>query len=312
MRIRSRLLGVGAGVALAALALTGCSTDPAPADGGKAAPAADEGTFAKDADTLVFVVLPDHEGSDQDAEPIADYIAEITGKKVEFFEATDYTAAIQALASGQADIGQISAFTYYQSKNAGADISPIGAQITKEGAEPGYYSVAIKNPASSASSLADFADQPVCFVNPESTSGFLIPNSQLLKAGVTVPEDKQVFGEKHPATAALVAEGAQCQVGFAQDIDADPLIASGQLEEVDRYLVPAAPIVLQNALPQDVKDALFAGLQGSTQKSLTDKGIELNDFLLNGWFGFGAVDDAYYDTITAVCEQLPDVEACKA
>jgi len=301
----ARLATIGA-TALLLAGLTACGA-PAPAE--TVDPNA--GTYAVDENTLVFVVLPDHEGSDQDAQPIADYIAEITGKEVQFFEATDYTAAVQALASGQADIGQISAFTYFQAQQAGAEIEPIGAQITKEGAEPGYFSVAIKNPASDAASLEDYADQPVCFVNSESTSGFLIPTSVLKTAGVEVTPENTVFGEKHPATAALVAEGARCQVGFAQDVDVDPLIASGQLEEIDRFQVPAAPIVMQTALPQSVKDALVAGLADSTQASLTDAGIELNEFLTTNWFGFGAVDDAYYDTIRELCTNLPDVESCK-
>ena len=305
MKLTTRLASIGVSAVLLA-GLAACSTPS-----GTETPAPDAGTFAKDENTLVFVVLPDHEGSDQDAQPIADYIAEVTGKEVEFFEATDYTAAVQALASGQADIGQISAFTYFQAQQAGAEIEPIGAQITKEGAEPGYFSVAIKNPASDAESLEDFADQPVCFVNSESTSGFLIPSSELKSAGVEVSAENTVFGEKHPATAALVAEGARCQVGFAQDVDVDPLIASGQLEEIDRYQVPAAPIVMQAGLPQSVKDALVDGLAGSTQKSLTDAGIELNEFLTTNWFGFGAVDDAYYDTIRDLCTNLPDVESCK-
>jgi phosphonate transport system substrate-binding protein len=59
-----------------------------------------------------------------------------------------------------------------------------------------------------------------------------------------------------------------------------------------------------------VKDAL-AGLAGTTQSSLTDAGIELNEFLTTNWFGFGAVDDAYYNTIRDLCTNLPDVESCK-
>ena len=309
MRMRSKLIGIGAVAAVAAIALSGCSSSSTAGEDTTVA----EGIFASgDSNVLVFAVLPDHEGADQDAEPIAEWIAEITGKEVQFFEATDYTAVVQGLASGQIDIAQISGFTYYQAQAAGADIEPIGAQITKEGAEPGYFSVALKNPASAASSLADFAGQPVCFVNPTSTSGNLVPTSQLKASGVEVGDDLRVYGEEHDLTAALVAEGAQCEVGFAQDIDADPLIATGALDEVDRFLVPAAPIVMQAGLPQDVKDALVAAIAGSTQASLTDAGIELNDFLKESWFGFGAVDDSYYDSIRTLCEELPEVEACQA
>ncbi|WP_029149572.1 PhnD/SsuA/transferrin family substrate-binding protein [Microbacterium indicum] len=320
MRLRSFRLPTTAvaGIALIA-ALAGCSSADGSADATSEATAdaasTSEGTFASGSDdTIVFATLPDHEGADQDAQPIADWIAEITGKDVQFFEATDYTAVVQGLAADKIDVAQISSFTYYQSQAAGADIEPIGAQITAEGEPAGYYSVAIKNPAATdVTSLEDFADQPVCFVNPTSTSGRAIPVSQLMEAGVTVSEENTVYGEEHDLTAAKVAEGTDCQVGFAQDLNADPLIDAGQLEEVDRFLVPGAPIVMQGALPQDVKDELTAAIADSTQASLTDAGIELNDFLTDGWFGFEAVDDAYFDTIRTVCAEVADeVEACRA
>lgn len=309
----TRGLAVAAGLTLA-FGLAACAATPASSETEGDASAA-EGTFASgDSETLVFAVLPDHEGADQDAQPIADWIAEITGKKVELFQATDYTAVVQGLAADQIDIAQISAFTYFQSQNAGADIIPIGAQITQEGAEPGYFSVAVKNPAATdVTSLEDFADQPVCFVNPTSTSGFAVPMGGLLEAGVTVSDENRLFGEEHDLNAKKVAEGTDCQVGFAQDIDADPLIESGELEEVTRVLVPAAPIVMQAALPQDVQDQLVEALADSTQSDLTDAGVELNEFLTEGWFGFGAVDDAYYDLIRTLCTAIADeVEACQA
>ena len=74
-----RGLAIAAGLTLA-FGLTACAADTADSstDGGTAD--AGEGTFASgDSDTLVFAVLPDHEGADQDAQPIADWIAEITG-----------------------------------------------------------------------------------------------------------------------------------------------------------------------------------------------------------------------------------------
>ncbi|WP_300265701.1 PhnD/SsuA/transferrin family substrate-binding protein [Microbacterium sp.] len=309
-----RGLAIAAGLTLA-FGLAACASSPADSATGDGDAASGEGAFASgNSDTLVFAVLPDHEGADQDAQPIADWISAITGKEVEFFQATDYTAVVQGLAADQIDIAQISAFTYFQSQNAGADIEPIGAQITQDGAEPGYYSVAVKNPAATeVSSLEDFADRPVCFVNPTSTSGFAVPMGGLLEAGVTVAEDNRFFGEEHDLNARKVAEGSDCQVGFAQDIDADPLIESGELEEVTRVLVPAAPIVMQAALPQDVKDQLTDALADSTQADLTDAGVELNEFLTDGWFGFGAVDDAYYDLIRTLCSEIADeVEACRA
>ncbi|WP_203135881.1 PhnD/SsuA/transferrin family substrate-binding protein [Microbacterium sp. JZ31] len=313
-----RGLALTAGLALA-FGLAACSQTPSAsetpaAEGttGAEAPAA-EGTFAQDENTIVFATLPDHEGADQDAQPIADWVAEITGKEVQFFEATDYTAVVQGLAAGQIDVAQISSFTYYQSQAAGAEIEPIGAQITAEGEPAGYYSVAIKKAGDPTASLEEYAGQKVCFVNPTSTSGRAIPTAALMDAGVEVPESDIVYGEEHDLTAAKVAEGTDCSVGFAQDADADPLIEEGSLEEIDRFLVPGAPIVMQAALPQDVKDVLVENLADSTSADLEAAGIESNAFLDENWFGFEAVDDAYFDTIRSVCEQIADqVEACRA
>jgi phosphonate transport system substrate-binding protein len=70
---------------------------------------------------------------------------------------------------------------------------------------------------------------------------------------------------------------------------------------------------MQAALPQDVQDQLVEALADSTQSDLTDAGVELNEFLTDGWFGFGAVDDAYYDLIRTLCTEIADeVEACQA
>lgn len=303
MRSTRSIIGIGATLAVAGLALSACAAGP------------NEAYASGDENKLVFATLPDHEGADQDAQPIADWIAEITGKEVEFFEATDYTAVVQGLASHQIDIAQISAFTYYQTQAAGGEIVPIGAQITAEGAEPGYYSVALANPSWDGTTLADFADEPVCFVNPTSTSGRAIPASQLKAAGVEVAAENVLApeGGSHDTNAAKVAEGVECLVGFAQDIDADPLIATGAVVEIDRFLVPAAPIVMHADLPADIQAQLVDAIAGSTQQSLLDAGIELNDFLAEGWFGFGAVDDAYYDSIRTVCNEIADeVEACRA
>lgn len=324
MRFRNRALGTTAGATLilSLVALGGGhgqatappdGTEPA-TDGSAAAPADDEGTFASgDSNTLIFATLPDHEGAEQDAQPIADWLEVITGRDVEMFSATDYTAVVQGLAAGQIDIAQISSFTYFQTQAAGGTIEPIGAQITEDGAEPGYYSVAVANPEWDGSAIEDFADEPVCFVNPTSTSGRAIPVAQLLEAGVTVSEENTVYGEEHDLNAAKVAEGTDCQVGFAQDVDAEPLIESGDLVEVGRYLVPAAPIVMQAGLPESLKSELVAAIADSTQQDAIDAGVELNEFLIENWFGFGAVDDSYFDTIRAVCEQIADqVEACQA
>jgi len=312
MRISSRLLGLGAAVAVAAVALVGCSSTPTPGDSDPAG--STEGTFAKDADTLVFGVVPDTESTQNNWAPLGDYISIVTGKKVDFFEAGDYTALIEAAIAGKIDVAAFSGFTYYQAWKNGAEITPFAGQITGGLTDPGYYSVAIANPDAGITSLADYAGKNICFVAETSTSGYLFPSKALVEAGVDPSTDlTPVFAGKHDASAEKVAAGTECVAGFAEDAVADPMIADGSLVEIDRQLVPGAPLVYANHLPQDVIDTLVDGLSEITFQDMIDAGVTVDDpEAAQEWFaGTKPIDDSYYDQIRDLCDALPSVESCQ-
>lgn len=314
MRLRNSIIGVGAAVAPLAT-LTACSTSADPA-----APnaAEEEGTYAVDENTLVFGAVPDQEATESNFKPLVNYIADITGKKVEYFEAADYVALIQAAVAGQIDVAAFSGFTYFQATQQGAKIEPFAAVSYEAGAPAGYYSVAVANPSSGITKLEQFKGQNVCFVNPNSTSGYLFPSSLLKDAGLDASEGSAdltpVFAGQHDASALKVSQGTECVAGFAQDLNADPLIASGDLVEVSRVLVPGAPLVVSSVLPPSLKQQIIDALTGVTIDDLIAAGVEGAD-----GEGFAAVfnntekvDDSYYDTIRALCANVPGVEACQS
>ena len=311
-RISQRLLGVGTAALLLA-GLAACATTP----GGDASssPAADEGTYASGDDTkLVFGVVPDTESTQNNWEPLGDYISIITGKDVEFFEAADYTALIEASIAGKIDVAAFSAFTYYNATKNGAEITPFAGQLTGDLDEPGYYSVAMANPNSGIKSLKDFAGKSICFVSETSTSGYLFPSKALLEAGVDpATAITPVFAGKHDASAEKVAAGTECAAGFAEDAVADPMIADGSVVEIARELVPGAPIAYSNALPKSVIDALVDKLSDTTMDDMIAAGVKVADVdAAKDWFaGTKPVDDSYYDQIRDLCEELPSVESCQ-
>lgn len=120
----------------------------------------------------MFGVVPDSQNTQGNYQPLADYIAKETGKKVQYKESSDYTALIQAAIAGQVDIASFSGFTYVTAKNSGAKITPFASIVTKEGQEPGYYSEAIIPKNSDITSVEGFKGKKVCFVDPSSTSGY--------------------------------------------------------------------------------------------------------------------------------------------
>ncbi|WP_348789158.1 phosphate/phosphite/phosphonate ABC transporter substrate-binding protein [Leifsonia sp. NPDC080035] len=294
----TKTLAVGAALVLS-LGLAACSgTAGASSTDG----ATDAGTFAKDSSTLVFGVVPDTVNTQSNYQPIADYIAKITGKKVEYRESSDYTALIQAAIAGQIDVASFSGFTYVTATNGGAKITPFASIITKEGQKPGYYSEAVVPANSSISSLEDFKGKKVCFVDPSSTSGYLFPTYNLIKAGIDPQKDiTPVFAGKHDASALKVSQGAECQAGFAEDsaVDAQP-----GLKVVAKTMVPGAPMVFSNTLPDEIKKDLSDKLSSVTIDDIQKAGIKNadSDGFKATFYAFSPVDDKYYDQIRDICK----------
>ena len=198
--------------------------------------------FAVDENTLVFGVVPDSVDTETNYQPLMDYIAEITGKTVEYHESTDYAALIEAAVAGKVDVASFSGFTYVTATNNGAKLTPISSIVTDEGQEPGYYSQAIVPKDSDISSIADFKGKKVCFVDPSSTSGYLFPSYNLLEAGIDPKTDiTPVFAGKHDVSVEKVGEGVECEAGFAEDSEVEK---SDAVKVIAETMVPGAPLGL--------------------------------------------------------------------
>jgi phosphonate transport system substrate-binding protein len=306
---RSRAATALVGAALLATALAGCSTAASSAEGTDQP--GDGAGYAVDSSTLVFGVVPDSVDTETNYQPLMDYIAQETGKTVEYHESTDYAALIEASIAGQIDVASFSGFTYVTATNNGAELTPISSITTAEGQEPGYFSQAIVPKGSDITSIADMAGKKICFVDPSSTSGYLFPSYALLEAGID-PEDDitPVFAGKHDVSVQKVGEGTECDAGFAEDSE---VAKSDAVAVIDEQMVPGAPIVESDSLPDDVKQQLKDILSDVTADQIVAAGIESADSegFRSVFFQTTPVDDAYYDQIRDICEKT-DATQCKA
>jgi phosphonate transport system substrate-binding protein len=287
--MKLRALPALAGVALLALGLAACS------GGAEATSTPDSGTSA----------------SGSGYQPLMDYIAEITGKTVEYHESTDYAALIEAAVAGKVDVASFSGFTYVTATNNGAKLTPISSIVTEEGQEPGYFSQAIVPADSDIDSIEDFEGKKVCFVDPSSTSGYLFPSYNLLEAGIDPTADiTPVFAGKHDVSVQKVGEGVECEVGFAEDSEVEK---SDAVKVVAETMVPGAPLVYSSALPDDIAQELIDGLAEITIDDIIAAGIDGADTeeFRSVFFATKPVDDAYYDLIRDICKET-EAEQCKA
>ncbi|WP_447913479.1 phosphate/phosphite/phosphonate ABC transporter substrate-binding protein [Microbacterium phyllosphaerae] len=308
--MKLRALPVLAGAAILALGLAACSGSAEATGSSGADESSTASGFAVDENTLVFGVVPDSVDTETNYQPLMDYIAELTGKTVEYHESTDYAALIEAAVAGKVDVASFSGFTYVTATNNGAKLTPISSIVTEEGQEPGYYSQAIVPADSDISSIEDFAGKKVCFVDPSSTSGYLFPSYNLLEAGIDPKTDiTPVFAGKHDVSVQKVGEGVECEVGFAEDSEVEK---SDAVKVIDETMVPGAPLVYSSTLPDDVSKKLIDGLSEITIDDIIAAGIDSadTDSFRSVFYATKPVDDAYYDLIRDICKET-EAEQCQ-
>lgn len=315
MRFGSKTLAVLAAGVVVLTSLSACSSST-PSGGATASVDPNAGTFASgDPGTLVFATVPDKAGTDASWKPLEDYIAKKTGLKVDFKPTTDYAALISAGIAGQVDVGSFSGATYTLAAKKGAKFDLVSAVGVEAGAaQPGYYSEAIVPANSSIKSVADFKGKTICFVSPQSTSGFFFPLHTLKTAGISVDSTSKdangnpvfsdftaYFAGAHDKSVAAVESG-QCQVGFAEDTEAD---AAKDLKVIDKQLVPGGPLVISSALPQSVKDKLIDALKDVTLDQITASGVTVTDAFKSGFKFAKSVDSKFYDQVLDICNTIP-------
>lgn len=291
-----------AAAALLAVGLTACGESAASGGGSTADP-----------DVLVFAAVPSEESASlqEDYRPIIEMLEAETGKTVEFRQATDYAAVIEGQLSGQIQIAQYGPLSFVLAETQGAEIIPVGAQVDEEGGAPGYQSYGITRPDSGITSLADFAGKSICFVDPNSTSGFLYPSAGLLEVGVDPATGiTPVYAGAHDASVLEVAAG-RCDAGFAYDTMVDTQlvetgdIAPGQISTVWKSeTIPGSPVAISTQLSPELQTLLTTAFQEKANSDyLVANGFCQGECPIGdeGVWGYAAVDDAFYQPIRDVC-----------
>jgi phosphonate transport system substrate-binding protein len=142
-------------------------------------------------DTITVVWYPNESASDYEAarKKFYSYIEQATGKKVEEKLTTDYSIAIEAIASGTAQICFMGAQGYIQAKSMSDAVNPLvvnsGASGTLDDAI--YYSWMCVNKDDADGYMKDGAysidkiqGKAFSFVSNSSTSGFKVPTAAII------------------------------------------------------------------------------------------------------------------------------------
>lgn len=138
--------------------------------------------------------------------PLASYLEKKLGMKVEFTPVSDYPAAVEALVNKKVELVWFGGFTYVQAQiRSGGKIVPIAQREE----DTRFQSVFIAKTDSGIKTLADMKGKQVSFGSQSSTSGHLMPRSNLLAAGIDPEKDfrRIAYSGAHDATIASVVSG---------------------------------------------------------------------------------------------------------
>jgi len=241
------------------------------------------------------------------------------GIEVDFFQAADYAGVIEALIAGRVDLAQFGPFAYVIATANGANAQPVGIMVKDPAEEPGYQAYLVTTGDNTdINSLEDLVGRRVCFVDPGSTSGYLVPLAGLLDIGIDPESDMDsIFAGGHDASVISVVNG-DCDAGFAFDSMVDDLLPErGEIEDGDIRIVWKSEVIAGS--PMAMSLALPASLQAAIEEIFLTK-INVDWAAANGYcetpdpvecsfsdeaiWGYVARGDEFYDGIRFLCRQL--------
>ncbi len=253
---------------------------------------------------------------------IADCLSQMTGLNVKIEVGTSYAASVEAMGADKAQIGFLNTFSAVLAKAkygiepallvlrkyTGNDIDPdkgLTGQL-----EPFYKGQFIAQVASGIKSYADLKGKTFCFVDPNSTSGYVIPRIVLKANGIDPDKDFKATTNagSHPNVATAVYKG-DCDAGVtfidvltdaAANLKAQyPDIADKVKAFAVTDQIPNDGVQFVKDLDPKIKDAVVAGLMAM----VNDPG---GNAVLRGLYtinGFQKVDPNFYDAFTAVLQK---------
>lgn len=226
---------------------------------------------------------------------LAKDLGKVINMDVKEIQASDYTAIIEALRTGKADMAYMGALAVAMGAER-AGVTPIVMKAPNgDKAQAVYHSVFItqKN-HSEINSIKDFKGKTIAFVDPDSTSGNLVPTSEIMKAfpDLHLTNEKiHTNGEFFEAVSFSGKHQAGLQAVIKGDVDivpiSDQIMASefknGNADENavkvvhSSAAIPAEAMVVSKTVNEDLKKTLTKFLVEYNNKDYFDKVIKKAD-----------------------------------
>ena len=226
---------------------------------------------------------------------LAKDLGKVINMEVKEIQASDYTAIIEALRTGKADMAYMGALAVAMGSER-AGVTPIVMKAPNgDKAQAVYHSVFVTQKNNNEiNSIKDFKGKTIAFVDPDSTSGNLVPTSEIMKAfpDLHLTNEKiHTNGEFFEAVSFSGKHQAGLQAVIKGDVDivpiSDQIMASefknGNADENavkvvhSSAAIPAEAMVVSKTVNEDLKKTLTKFLVEYNNKDYFDKVIKKAD-----------------------------------
>ena len=226
---------------------------------------------------------------------LAKDLGKVINMEVKEIQASDYTAIIEALRTGKADMAYMGALAVAMGAER-AGVTPIVMKAPNgDKAQAVYHSVFVtQKDNNEINSIKDFKGKTIAFVDPDSTSGNLVPTSEIMKA---VPDlhltnekihtngeffEAVSFSGKHQAGLQAVIKGDVDIVPISDQIMASEFKNGNADENAVKVVhssaaIPAEAMVVSKTVNEDLKKTLTKFLVEYNNKDYFDKVIKKAD-----------------------------------
>ena len=260
-------------------------------------------------DELVMVRIPgeDSEKNVQLQDNLAKDMTEALGIPCTVYRATDYSAAVEAMRTGQAQLAELGPFSYVTARErAGAEALVVRGN--RETGVSGYTSRFVVRSDSDIETLQDLQGKTFAFADPESASGNIIPSdiiiNELPELGLTFDDlhtdgkffKSAMYSGSHISSVQAVIQG-NVDAAAVSSVTMENQIEAGNINEDDLKviyespIIPVNPVAVQKDLPQELKDKIkefllsyddpefFGDEEGKDQERFIQADDSLYDYL---------------------------------
>jgi phosphonate transport system substrate-binding protein len=252
-------------------------------------------------------------------EPFRAYLQKKLGMEVQFFYTTDYTAVIEAMRSKKIHMAHLTPFAYVLATQK-PGLEPI-ATLGINGQPTLYHSIIFTNHQTGLKSMDDVKARAknltLCFADPASTSGHLIPRAYLNSVGLN-PDNafkESLFAGSHAASILSVKSG-KVNVGCStSELALDKLVREGIVKREDIVILWTSPPIVNDAITvrSDLNKDFIKKVQAAYLDAAKDDFASFSKYVLLYWphpenMSYVPAQDSMYNQLRKIAGNIKDLK----